>query len=160
MADDNYDPIKHEPITGFQGLLDYRIREWRDGHAVVELEMADRHRNRAGVLHGGVIMTMIDAAGGLSGTFCAVPGNVRRGMSLSISTNFTGQATDGLVRAIAKRTRGGKKIFFASVEVYAGEELIGTGEGVYRYRGGYESPEGKPMPPLVRGSRARSEADS
>ncbi|MBM3596781.1 MAG: PaaI family thioesterase [Alphaproteobacteria bacterium] len=159
MAEDAHDPIQQEPITGFQNLLGYRLVEWREGHAVLELDIADRHRNRSGVLHGGVIMTMIDAAGGFSGTYCAVPGNVRRGMSLSISTNFTGQATDGIVRAVARRTRGGRKIFFASVEVFSGGELIGTGEGVYRYRGGYEDPRGKPMPPPARGSRLRTDAD-
>jgi uncharacterized protein (TIGR00369 family) len=158
MADQVHDPIEQEPITGFQDLLRYRVVEWRDGHAIIELDIADRHRNRAGVLHGGVIMTLIDAAGGFCGTYCPVPGNVRRGMSLSINTNFLGQTTEGTVRAVARRTRAGKKIFFTSVEVFSQDgNLIGTGEGVYRLRGGYESAEGKPMPPLVRGARWRAD---
>lgn len=157
MADHEQAQIAQEPITGFQGLLGYRLVEWSDGHAVVELDIADPHRNRAGVLHGGVIMTLIDAAGGFSGTYCTVPGNVRRSMSLSISTNFLGQETEGAVRAVARRTRAGKNIFFTTVEVFGRDGvLIGTGEGVYRLRGGYENPEGKPMPPLARGARWRS----
>ncbi|MBM3573818.1 MAG: PaaI family thioesterase [Alphaproteobacteria bacterium] len=149
-----------EPVTGMENTLGYRLIEWRDGHAVVELTIGDQHRNRAGVLHGGVMMTMLDTAGGYCGTYCPIPGNTRRAMSLSITTSFTGQATDGKVRAIGRRTRAGKSIFFASMEM-VGEDgsLVATGEGVFRLRGDYENQDGLPMPPLARGARARTAAD-
>ena len=51
--------------TGFRRLLGYRTAEWREGHAVLEMDLDERHMNRAGVLHGGALATLIDTACGL-----------------------------------------------------------------------------------------------
>lgn len=131
--------------SGFRRLLGYRLAEWRDGFAVIELELDGRHLNRSEVVHGGVYGTLIDAAGGYAGCYCTVPGNVRRAFTLSLSTSFVASTAAGRLRAIARRSGGGRSIFFARVEVVdeAGR-LLATGEGVYRYRRGSERPEGVP----------------
>lgn len=135
--------VKEEGPSGFQQLLGYRLTEWAEGQAVLELEMEHKHTNRAGLLHGGVLATLIDTACGFAATFCPLPGRVRRVVTLSLTTNFTGQARHGTLRAVAKKTGGGSRIVFCQADVLDGHgTLIASGQGSFRYRSGSEHPEG------------------
>ncbi|MBL27416.1 MAG: aromatic compounds catabolism protein [Rhodospirillaceae bacterium] len=146
MADDRFwDPIAEERESGLQRLLGYRIVAWEDGFAAVCLDLKPHHMNRSGVLHGGVVATMLDAVGGLTGLYCPVPGHVRKAVSISLNINFVGQARDQTVRAEARKIGGGRKIFFARGECLAADgSLIATAEGSYRYRSGSEDSAGIP----------------
>ncbi|MEJ1978233.1 MAG: hypothetical protein WDN49_21040 [Acetobacteraceae bacterium] len=42
---------------GFSTQLGLTRVEWRDGLAQVALDLAPRHLNRNGILHGGVLLT-------------------------------------------------------------------------------------------------------
>ncbi|WP_207477075.1 PaaI family thioesterase [Arenibaculum pallidiluteum] len=135
-----------EPPSGFQGVLGYRLAEWRDGEAVLTMEVGPQHLNRAGVVHGGVYVTLIDTASGFSGCFCTVPGNVRRVLTLSLTTSFLGQASGGVLRAVGSIRGGGRRIFAATAEVFDGDgRLLAIGEGTFRYRSGSENSEGVPL---------------
>lgn len=130
--------------SGFFKLLDFQLMDWDEDKAVLELEIGPQHLNRAKVLHGGVVASMIDLAGGFAGCYCAVPGRIRKAVTLSMTTSFTGQATSGVVRAVGRRRAGGRSIFFATVEITdAFGAMIALGEGTYRYRRGSETPDGE-----------------
>jgi len=132
--------------SGFRQLLGYRLLEWKDGEAAITLTIGPRHLNRGGALHGGVLSTLIDAAGGYSGCYCAVPGHARRCVTVSLTTQFLAQTKAGILMARARVRGGGKRLFIASAEVTdATGTLIAIGEGVYRYRSGSESPQGVPV---------------
>ncbi len=140
------DLLDGEPRSGFQDLLGYHLAEWSEGRAVLELRAEARHCNRAGVVHGGVLATLIDTVCGFSATFCPHPGRVRRVVTLQLTTSFTGQARHGLIRAIGHKKAGGSRIVFCSAEVLDEHgTLIAMGEGTFRYRSGSESPEGVPL---------------
>ena len=140
------DLLDGEPKSGFQQLLDYHLTEWAEDRAVLELTIEPRHCNRAGLVHGGVLATLIDTACGFSATFCAHPGRVRRVVTLQLSTSFTGQARHGTIRAIGRKKAGGSRIVFCAAEVLDGNgKLIAMGEGTFRYRTGSEVPEGVPL---------------
>jgi uncharacterized protein (TIGR00369 family) len=132
--------------SGFRQLLGYRILDWREGHATITLTIGPRHLNRAGALHGGVVATMIDAAGGYAGCYCPAAGRVRRSLTVSLTTQFLAQVRTGVLTARAQVRGGGKRLFMAGVEVHdGGGTLVAVGDGVYRYRSGSESPEGVPL---------------
>lgn len=134
---------REEAPSGFQQLLGYRLSQWDEGRAVLELDIEHKHTNRAGVLHGGVLATLVDTACGFAATYCPFPGRVRRVVTLSLSTTFTGQARHGLVRAVARRVSGGSRIVFCHADVFdQGGKLLGSGQGTFRYRSGSEHPEG------------------
>lgn len=131
--------------SGLQSHLGYRLVEWAENHAVVELELKDHHRNRAGILHGGVLATLIDTASGYSVCYCPVPGNVRKTLTLSLTTNFLGMAKDGVVRVVGRKQGGGRKIVFTEATAYnADGDVIGTATGTFKYHRGSEDPEGVP----------------
>lgn len=130
----------------FNDLIGFDIAHWREDHVELTLTLAERHLNRSGVLHGGVLSTLIDVAGGLAGCYCPIEGNVRRALTLSLTVNFTGQTRAGAIRVFGRKRAGGRKVYFASIEVLDDQgTLLALGEGTFRYRSGSESPEGLPM---------------
>lgn len=138
--------VQADAPSGFRQLLGYRLVEWENGMAAIALTIGPRHLNRAGALHGGVISTLIDAAGGYAGTYCAVPGHARRCVTVSLTTQYLAQTKSGVLTARARVRGGGKRLFIASAEVTdAGGTLLAIGEGVYRYRSGSENPQGVPV---------------
>lgn len=138
------DPID---VTGFADLVGYRLLRWSETEAQVALALTERHMNRSGVMHGGVLTTLIDTASGYSGCYCPTPGRVRRAMTLQLSCQFIAPGFDGrTLIADARKTGGGRSVFFSSCTVRdeAGK-LVGQGEGVFKYRRGSEGPEGEPL---------------
>ncbi|ERJ19364.1 Phenylacetic acid degradation protein [Salinisphaera shabanensis E1L3A] len=131
---------------GFAAHLGFEFVEWVADRAVLELEIQDWHLNLAGVLHGGIIATLLDIAGAAAGSYCPYPGRIRKAITLSMTTTFTGQASAGVVRAIGRRRAGGRRIFNSTVDIVdADERLLAIGEGTYRLRRGCEGPEGVPI---------------
>jgi uncharacterized protein (TIGR00369 family) len=130
----------------FNERVGYRLIEWKEDHAVVGLEVRRDHANRRGAIHGGVLMTIIDAAGGYCGTYCPHPGRTRTCVTASLTTEFLrpAQEGDGLT-ATARRRGGGRGLFTASVEVHDQRgHLVALGHGIYRYIKGSGAPEGIP----------------
>ena len=127
------DPLKHP--GGFADLVGYDIGAWRADYAEVLLVVAERHINRSGVMHGGVLSTLIDTACGLSGCYAAEPEAPRRAFTLALNCHFLAAAPRGArLTAAARRTGGGRQIFFALCEVRDQDgRPIGQGDGVFRY---------------------------
>jgi len=118
--------------SGFRRLVGYDV-EIGDGCATLRLELGPRHLNRSDVLHGGVIMTLLDAACGYACTGGHDDPDYRGLVTVSMTTNFIGVIDSGLVRVEAKVTGGGRKLVFAEGRVFdAGETLIATGAGTFR----------------------------
>lgn len=127
------DPIAGETMPGFNALLGYRLAEWRDGHAVLELAVDERHHNRAGIVHGGVLMTMLDVTCGYSGIYSEDPAAIRRCVTLSITTTFVAPPRGPVLRAIGKRQGGGKTVYMATGEVLdADGTLCVIAQGTFR----------------------------
>ncbi len=135
-----------EPEHGFAKHVGYCLAVWEPDYAEVVLDLLPKHLNRSGVPHGGVIATLIDTACGFVGCYCAVPGRLRRAVTLSMNTSFLGQASAGdTLTAKAKKTGGGRTIFFARCDLVDSKgQLIATGEATYKYRKGSEDPNGVP----------------
>lgn len=126
-------------------LLGYSFTEWQEGRVVGELLLGPQHLNRAGILHGGVLCTMIDAACGAAGLYSPDPARRRTSVTLSLNTIFTGQARGGLVRVTAWQRTGGRQIYTSAAEVRSEEgELLAHGHGTFRWLRGSDSPKGIP----------------
>lgn len=131
---------EHEP-GGFHELIGYHLVTHREGKAVIELAIQPRHLNRAGVIHGGVFMALLDIVLAEAGLYCDDPQRVRRALTLSLSTTFTGQCSSGVIRAIGVKRAGGRRIFNSSGEIRDHDEnLLAIGEGTFRLRSGSENP--------------------
>jgi uncharacterized protein (TIGR00369 family) len=130
----------------FHDLLGLHLVEWRDGFARMICDPGPRHTNRSGIVHGGVLLAMIDQTAAYTGLWCTVPGNVRRAVTLDLDCRFTGQVEAGQrLSAEARIVSRGRNIFFCRTEVFGPNgALVAFGASTHRYRRGSERPEGVP----------------
>jgi uncharacterized protein (TIGR00369 family) len=129
----------------FNQTLGFKREAWRDGEGRISLDLQPLHLNAAGVVHGGVLVTLLDVTTAMTGLFCSKKGNRRHAVTVSLTTNFIGQAKGGKIIATGRRTASGRKLYFADAEVRSESgELLATASAVHRYRSGSENPEGVP----------------
>ncbi len=136
-------PSAHSPYHAHLGV---HLAEWRDGYARLVCDTEGHHANRSGIVHGGVLLSMIDQAGAFAGLFCPIPGRVRRAVTLDLDCRFTGQgAIGGRLSAEGQVMTAGRNVFFARTEVRdAAGTLIAYGASTHRYREGSADPAGVP----------------
>lgn len=134
-------------LNGFLDKIGGRLTVWEPDRAVIELDVAELHLNGIGVVHGGVMATLIDTVGARAGVFCSVAGNIRQAMTVSLNVNLVGNIGEGVLIAEARVRKAGKTIFVSSCDVHDRDgNLLATGEVVGRYGRGSHLAEGIPVP--------------
>ena len=120
--------------SAFQEVMGYELTAWEADRAVLAYTILPDHMNRTGRLHGGVVATLLDTTMGYCGVYAAEPGATRTCVTLTLTVNYVGAASEGRLTVEARRTGGGNTIFFAEGEVRdeAGH-LIATATGSFRY---------------------------
>jgi uncharacterized protein (TIGR00369 family) len=145
MTDDLREPDLDPGGSAYHDLLGLTLLEWRDGFARVAVDAGPQHRNRSGITHGGVILSMIDQAAAYAGLWCSVPGNIRRAVTLDLDCRFTGQVREGRLVAEGRVLSRGRNIFFCRTEVFGADgALVAFGASTHRWRAGSEGVEGQP----------------
>ncbi|WP_372988385.1 PaaI family thioesterase [Marinobacter sp.] len=135
-----------QDLPGFHSLLGYRQVSWEENEAVIELALESRHLNLGGVIHGGVLTSLLDIVLAQAGTYCPYPGRMRKAITLSLTTTFTGQCSGGVIRVTGRKRAGGTRIFNSTGEVHDDQgNLLAIGEGTFRIRSGSDKPEGVPI---------------
>jgi uncharacterized protein (TIGR00369 family) len=130
-------------MVGFQDLLGIRVVDWEPDQVTIELRVESHHLNRSGIVHGGVLSTLLDVALSFSGLHCKAPDQLRKAMTLSLSTTFVAPAKGEALRAVGRLEGGGRSTFMASGKVFDSEgNLVAMGEGAFRRRRGSEAEEG------------------
>lgn len=133
-------------LGGFHTVLGYRQASWDEECAVIDLELTPQHLNLGGVVHGGVLSSLLDIAMAQAGTYCPYPNRMRKAITLSMTVTFTGQCSGGVIRVTGRRRAGGRRIFNSTGEVHdADGNLLAMGEGTFRIRSSSETPEGEPI---------------
>ncbi|GAB2801736.1 hypothetical protein GCM10027040_31990 [Halomonas shantousis] len=144
-------------LPGFHNVLGYRQVSWSEEEAVIELTVSPHHLNLGGVIHGGVLTSLLDIVLAQAGVYCPYPGRIRKAITLSLTTTFTGQCSGGVIRAIGFKRAGGSRVFNSSGEIRDQDgRLLAIGEGTFRLRSGSEHPEGVPLVPAVQDNKENS----
>ena len=120
---------------GFNKVNGLKIVEWTDGNASLSFDLAPGHLNPLGLVHGGLYSAMLDVALAMSGSFKPAPDDLLPGLTLSLTLQYLAPLTleDGFAMAQARRTGGGKSIFYAEGTVLAPNgRLIATATGVFK----------------------------
>lgn len=133
-------------LPGFHNLLGYRQVSWEQDEAIIALDLKPEHLNLGGVIHGGVMTSLLDIAMAEAGTYCPFPGRMRKAITLTLTTTFTGQCSGGTITVTGTKRAGGSRIFNSTGEVHDSEgRLLAIAEGTFRIRSGSEKPEGVPI---------------
>jgi len=130
-----------EQASGLREHLGIRYVGEEGDAVVLELCMGPQHRNLASTLHGGAIATLIDIACALAArtppglpalppTDLSVP--YKGVATLSLTLHFTRPVREGCVRALGRRLAGGRRVVFASADVFDAQgRLVANGSGSY-----------------------------
>ena len=144
--EDTAPPPADTAASPYHDLIGIRLLAWQDGFARIAVEAGPQHHNRSGIVHGGLMLSLIDQAAAYAGLWCSVPGNVRRAVTLDLDCRFTGQGAIGTrLMAEGRVVTAGRNVFFARTEVSDTEgTLIAFGASTHRYRAGSGDPAGVP----------------
>ena len=122
----------HSP---FHALLGIEVLEWRAGHALLRCAVGPQHANRGGIVHGGVILSLLDQANAFAGLHD--PARRRSAVTLDLDARFTAPGRiPGALLCTGTLVTAGRAVFFARGEVHdeAGT-LVAFGASSHRYRG-------------------------
>lgn len=118
----------HQDDTFISSLGDV-LERGRDGTIQIGLQTDKRHVNLGGIVHGGVVMTLIDRAVGIN---CRYQAEGQRMVTASLTTNFLGAINVGdFVSVNCLFRKVGRRAMFADAEVWVGDKLVATGTGMW-----------------------------
>jgi uncharacterized protein (TIGR00369 family) len=116
------------PAPPIAHTLDFRLTEVDEGRAVFTCVPAEFHYNPIGVVHGGLLSTLMDSALG-----CCIQSTLPAGTgytTLELHVNFTRAVTKdtGEIRCEATALHSGRRMATAEAKVYGGDgKLYGHG---------------------------------
>ena len=89
-------PVGQFDFVGFNKKLGHRLVAWRPGYVEIVMEVRPDLMNASGVVHGGVLMTLLDAASGLSASFEGPDKPRKFCRTLSFTTQFINPGRAGM----------------------------------------------------------------
>ncbi|BAN48383.1 PaaI family thioesterase [Metapseudomonas resinovorans] len=124
----------HNPFL--QGL-GVELACWSTGEAEFRLALEPRHLNRQGMLHGGLIASLLDAACGYAGLHAGEGEEEVHGVTVMLNIAYLKPARAGTVIARGRVIRSGRSLYFAEASLATEEgELLATAQGTFKQGGG------------------------
>lgn len=113
-------------------FLGFKLTAWKDGFARLEMPVRAEHRNTVGYLHGGVIASLLDIAGAVSGSFGISQEFVS--VTINLNCNYMAPHQAETVVAEGELIRVTKTLFFAQAKLLDPENnrLCATATGTYK----------------------------
>src|SRR2546429_3619946 len=108
--------------AGWMETLGARISEAEPGRVVVELIAGPQHRHGGGVVQGGVVTQIADAAMGMSLATLQEDGMWNTTIELKI--NFIRPAIEGRLRAVGRVIEMRQTLLFSKADVFDDEERL------------------------------------
>jgi len=121
--------------SGAHALVGYDVNLLsKDGSAIVSLDVQEKHLNRNGTLHGGIIAMMLDAAAGFAASRSNTTNQFTPVVTISLTTNFVAPATkDMKIMCTGRITGGGASIVYSGAELRSeGGVLLASATGVFK----------------------------
>src|SRR5579872_4306751 len=110
------------PAQGWMETLGARITEAEPGRVVLELVAGPQHRHGGGVVQGGVITQIADAAMGMSLATLQEDGHWNTTIELKI--NFIRPFVEGRLRAVGRVIDMRQSLLFAEADVLDDDEKL------------------------------------
>jgi uncharacterized protein (TIGR00369 family) len=113
-------------------FLGFKLTEWKEGFARLEMPVRPEHRNTVGYLHGGVTASLLDLVGAVSGSFGVSEEFVS--VTINLNCNYLSPHRADTVVAEGELIRANKSLFFAEARLYdpQHERLCATATGTYK----------------------------
>jgi len=123
-----FDYIVHSiQETPFYQLLGLQVKKLGPGVAELEAVAGKQHTNPLGTVHGGLYMSMLDAAMGNAVRSLGI-----KAVTVDLSTGFVAAATIGEpLTASGEILRSGKNLLFARAQVGSGNQILADARGTF-----------------------------
>lgn len=108
--------------SGFNKLIGYRVEHLKEGDSELHVEIEAKHLNSAGIVHGGVLATLLDAACGAS-AYSLVP-KEKFSPTTSMSITYMNSVGAGTIITKGRALKQGEKMVSCEAEAYCGELLL------------------------------------
>jgi uncharacterized protein (TIGR00369 family) len=110
------------PRAGWRETLGARIAEVDPGRVVVELDVHAGHRHEGGVVQGGVITQIADAAMGMS--LMTLQEDGQANITVELKINFIRAVAEGRLRATGRVVEMRKTLLFGEADVLDDQERL------------------------------------
>lgn len=120
-------------IYGFGTHIGINV-EWLDkGESRMTLRLADHHRNFFGMVHGGVLLTMLDQSCGAALRAARDPHGPQGSVTIDLQTSFIAPAKGDVIHAIGTCLRSGRSVAQCSSRIEDAEgTLVATALGTFK----------------------------
>ena len=105
-----------DALTAFDRFYGLELVELGDELVRARVEVQDRHRQPAGLVHGGLYATIAESMA-VAGTNCGVSANGRAATGLSTQTSFLRPITGDRIEATARPRHRGRSTWVWEVEI-------------------------------------------
>lgn len=118
-----------QAASAYSKLLGIEPLSLGDGVAEARLPMDEHLRNRAQMMHGGAIFSLLDITMGLA---CSSShGFDRRSATLECKINYIRPVAEGEVICKARVLHAGKRTLVLEADVLQGDKLVARGQGTF-----------------------------
>ncbi len=101
-----------------------------NGGAYLAVRVLDHHVNPAGMVHGGMMATLMDV--GIAYNASKADGNDTFFVTMGLNLNYLASARRGdWIETRAQVSRRGRTVLYGTGEIWCGERLLMTGSGIY-----------------------------
>lgn len=124
------------PRSALMALIGGELGAWEEGRVVMSIKLEDRHMNPGGVVHGGVLTTLMDKA--TAHTIATVRGLEARFATVDMNVSFISGARPGdELQCEARTLRVGDAVAFAEADVRrrGRDDLVAKGRFTYAILG-------------------------
>ncbi len=120
----------------FLERLGVTLVAWDLAGVELALSPGDAHGNRTGIVQGGVIATLMDAACGYAGLYAPAGQALRHSTTITLTINYVAPARLGeRLRIVGQVLGQGRKIYFAAAEARMPDgTLVASAQGSFKRR--------------------------
>ena len=113
-------------------FLGFKLTDWKEGFSRLEMPVRAEHRNTVGYLHGGVIASLLDIAGAVSGSYGVADKFVS--VTINLNCNYMSPHRADTVVAEGELIRVTKSLFLAQAKLFDPEHnrLCATATATYK----------------------------
>lgn len=131
----------------FTTLVSMRMTELDIGHAVLELDIEQKHFQEFGILDGGMICTLIDTATFWSG-FMSIEDENAGLTSVDLKLNYLAAASSGKLVATGRQIKAGRTLSYAEAQVVREDgKIVAHGTSTMMVIPGHGLVTDTPLPP-------------
>lgn len=122
--------IEKSATLGFDGSINIEYVTVAPDQVTCKVNVEDRHLQPAGIVHGGVYASLVEAAASAAGAAWLIDSGMPKAyVGMDNSTSFLRSVTEGVLRAESTPVHRGSKTQLWKVEIFNGsDDLVCLGQ--------------------------------